>query len=259
MGGRRSEVAGPNAERKGSSTISSAGLPGFLDCAEWIDRIAARYASGEYTAEAAHARTQYVELTGRTLAEHGDDASLEQSLRSFLEWYVLERPLRGGATPIIRYARDQPVGDVDRLVLQRLATTHRSLFEITSMRRKSVLLYDVVLGGTWRVRERRAPSMPGAAIGDLLEARLIALEEGMAFLGNLAFFPREARDEIVALCENARDGNPAPEFEDASLSVDSDATEQAVGRTEILWDLARRRARSERYKHLRPNRFYQAS
>jgi hypothetical protein len=245
---------------RGSSAIARAAMPGFLDCAEWIDRIAAPYAAGEYAAEAAHARTQYVELTGRALAEHNDDASLEQSLRSFLEWYVLERPLRGGATPIIRYAREQPVSGVDRMVLQRLATTHRSLFELISTRRGSVLLRDVVLGGMWRVRERRAPSLPGATIGDLFEARLIALEEGMAFLGNLAFFPREARDEIVTLCENAREMSSADEDSVREL-IDPDqvSTGPSPSRTEILWDLARRRARSERYKHLRPNRFYQAS
>ena len=166
----------------------------MIDLRAWVDRVASVYAAGDWADEARRARQEFRELTGRLLEEEEGSDALERALHAFLEWYVLERSLAGGPTPLLRYGRErrEEVGEEGRAALAALASAHRSLFELIALDGERVELRDVLLGGAWEVHERRA--MPGASVGDLFEARLVPLAGGMAFFGTHTFHPREARD-----------------------------------------------------------------
>src|SRR4051812_49836245 len=64
-----------------------------------LDRLAERYSEREHKLEAMRAREEYFDRAGKVF---DDDAELfEGRMASFLEWYVLDRPLAGaGLTPV---------------------------------------------------------------------------------------------------------------------------------------------------------------
>ncbi|MEK6607309.1 MAG: hypothetical protein AABZ30_06565 [Myxococcota bacterium] len=208
----------------------------MIDLRAWVDRVASVYAAGDWADEARRARQEFRELTGRLLEEEEGSDALERALHAFLEWYVLERSLAGGPTPLLRYAheRREEVGEEGRAALAALASAHRSLFELIALDGERVELRDVLLGGAWEVHERRA--MPGASVGDLFEARLVPLAGGMAFFGTHTFHPREAREAILAHC--------------------TAAIYQGKRRGDVLWELERKRVKSLRYRHLPSPRIY---
>ena len=65
-----------------------------------LDRLAERYSEREHKLEAMRAREEYFDRAGKVF---DDDTELfEGRMASFLEWYVLERPLAGiGLTPVV--------------------------------------------------------------------------------------------------------------------------------------------------------------
>lgn len=200
---------------------------------ECIDEVAAVYAKGVYASEVMAARKEYVTIMGRLIDEDSAPELLESHLVDFLHWYVLDRPI-GGSPPIVRFLREAVIADPMREILTSLAAAHRSLFEIRKINGTRVGLRDVLLGGAWDVDLDH--TILGACVGDLCDARLAPLENGMRFVGAVTFFPRAARQTILGICEAARQaGQP---------------------RLEVLADLARRRVRSERYRHLPIERSY---
>src|SRR6266850_5406689 len=97
-----------------------------------VERLAARYAAGENEEEAIGARKDYFERGGKVF---DDDAELfESRMASFLEWYVLERPFRGGPTPVLRaLEEDTALAADERRLLAHLATSHRSVFDLVAI------------------------------------------------------------------------------------------------------------------------------
>jgi len=202
---------------------------------EVIDRVAERYAAGPYQDEAVRARTQYRDLTGRVLADGAEGDSLERELQTFLEWYVIERPLHG-QVPVMRFlaadARDLSPGE--RTVLRGLALSHRSVFEIGALREGEVHLSDLVLGGLWRVHERR--ELVGIRRGDVIEARLVPCEGKMLFSESFLVHPPAARHAIASLIERLRGRN--------------------LGHDAILVELGRRWLRAQHYRNVALERLY---
>ena len=73
-----------------------------------LDRLAERYSEREHKLEAMRAREEYFDRAGKVF---DDDAELfEGRMASFLEWYVLERPLAGDRRAAGR-VRDRRSGD----------------------------------------------------------------------------------------------------------------------------------------------------
>ena len=94
-------------------------------------------------------------------------------MASFLEWYVLERPLAGiGLTPVACAIEEGAALPADeRRALAALATSHRSVFELFETTDEMLDIEDLIGGARFAVRERRKPL--GMAAGDLFEARLV--------------------------------------------------------------------------------------
>src|SRR6185369_14190921 len=120
-----------------------------------VDRLAERYSEGEHKLEAMRAREEYFDRAGKV---YDDDAELfESRMASFLEWYVLERPFRGGPAPAVHaLASPEPARSPDeRREIAQLASSHRSLFELTAVAEHELSVEDVIGGARFVVSERR--------------------------------------------------------------------------------------------------------
>jgi len=200
-----------------------------------LDRLAERYSEGEHKLEAMRAREEYFERAGKVF---DDDAELfEGRMASFLEWYVLERPMAATGVPPIARAiasgEDAQQG-AERRVLASLATTHRSLFELHGVADHLLDIEDMVGGARFAVRERRNPL--GMTAGDVFEARLCWDGEAVVFSRTFLFHPPDAREVVIDWVERA--------------------VGQGVARDEILFHLSRQHVRWHRLGHVGAAKVY---
>ncbi len=198
-----------------------------------IDRLASDYAQEQWRAEIAAAREDYFTRAGKVMED--DQELFEARVASFLEWYVVERPLAGGPPPIMRAleaaVREPPE---TRLALAHLATSSHSLFDVVAVSEHSVELEDVLGGARYLVVERR--STAGFHQGDIAEARVIWDGLQVVFGKTFLFHPRDARDEALAAIEAA-----------AAKGTD---------REEIMFQLSRLHVRWHRHGHVGAARVY---
>lgn len=216
-----------------TEAVGEGAAPGLIHAL--IDRLAAEYAQEPHRAEVAAAREDYFNHAGKVFE---DDAELfEGRLASFLEWYVIERPLAGGSAPVIRALERWQTGGGDpstRTALAHLATSHRSLFDLTTVTGKQVELEDLLHGGRFSVTERR--STAGFEAGDIVEARLVWDGERLVFGKTFLYHPRDARQEVLAV-------------------VDADLAKGTLP-DEILFHLSRLHVRWHRAGHVAAGRVY---
>jgi hypothetical protein len=198
-----------------------------------LDRLAERYSAGEHKIEAMRAREEYFEHTGKVF---DDDAELfEGRMASFLEWYVLERPFRGGPPPVVRWLdEDRTLSDEVRRVLALLAASHRSLFVLEGIADRVLDVEDLLGGARFAVVERR--TTVGFEAGDLFEARVISDGEAAMFGKTFIFHPPDARVAALAWVESALD--------------------RGVERQEIMFHLSRNHIRWHRYGHIGAAKIY---
>jgi hypothetical protein len=211
-----------------------------------LDRLAERFGEREHKIEAMRAREEYFDRAGKVF---DDDAELfEGRMASFLEWYVIERPLAAaGVPPVVRAIEESaprisgapppdPRPPDERRALAALAASHRSLFELGHAADGDRLLEveDVIAGGRFSVQERR--STVGIAPGDLFEARLIWDGDAVVFGRTFLFHPPDARDAVLDYVERA--------------------VAAGTGRDDILFLLSRQYVRWHRLGHLGAAKVY---
>jgi hypothetical protein len=200
-----------------------------------IDRLAAEYAEEPYRTEIAEAREDYFNHAGKVFED--DRELFEGRMASFVEWYVLERPLQGGPPPVLR-ALERANGNgedgVTRRALAALATSHRSVFDLAVVAGDTVELEDLLGGARFKVVERR--STIGFEAGDLVEARLCWEGQRIVFTKTFLFHPKDARDAALA-------------------SVDA-ALAKGTPRDEIIFALSRMHIRWHRHNHVNAARVY---
>ena len=201
-----------------------------------IDELAADFAEGEFAPEIASAREEYFTKSGRVFE---DDAEVhELRTLAFLEWYVIERPILGGVSPVLRALRRTLSGkviDPSRLdALARLAASHRSLFDIADVDDESIELEDILAGGRFKVVERR--STIGFEVGSIVEARLAWDGSRVVFTKTFLFHPKDARAPILDLV-------------DESLS-------HGQTHNEVMFQLAQLYLRWHRHGHVNAARIY---
>jgi hypothetical protein len=216
-----------------NATAETGAGPGALHTL--IDRLAAEFSEDPYRPEISRAREDYFVRSGKVFE---DDAEVyERRAASFLEWYVIERPLDGGPPPVVRAlarALEDPRGQRDRRPLAWLAASHRSLFDLAAVNEDTVELEDLLGGARFLVHERR--STVGFEVGDLVEARVCWEGHKVVFGKTFLFHPRDARQEAVAAAE-------------AALT-------RGESRDEVLFHLARLHVRWHRQGHVSAARVY---
>jgi len=192
----------------------------------------------EHTADADRvvaARREYEERRGRVFQE---EELWEKWSAAFVEWYVVERVVDGGALPpaaaSLRRARDE--GDAERArAIRAWLTSHRSLFEIQLVTPSRVELLDLLGGALISVPDPQA--LIGATVGDVVELRVVGHVGVVHFGRTFVFHPRGARDAILA---------------HARRILGSGADRRAV-----LDHVASLRVNVERYRHMSPAKVYE--
>jgi hypothetical protein len=226
-------VARDEADR-GAAQASGGAVSGVdLSVHGLIDRLVERFSAGEHKLTAMRAREEYFERAGKVF---DDDAELfDGRMASFLEWYVLERPLADGAAPVAHALRDAGGwSPAERRGLAQLAASHRTLFELYAVADRVLDVEDVVGGARFQVVERRKTI--GFSPGDLFEARVVWDGEAPVFGRTFLFHPPDAREVVLASVEGA--------------------VERGVARAEILFQLSRHHIRWHRLGHTGAAKIY---
>jgi hypothetical protein len=174
--------------------------PGLIHTA--LDELAAIYTAPGYHAEIAAAREEYFTRSGKVFE---DDAEVHEARTlSFLEWYVIERPLAAGRPPIVDALEKSPAAALDTGKAQAmacLASSHRSLFDIAHVDGNTIELEDILGGARFHVVERRGTI--GFEVGAIVEARVVWDGERTVFAKTFLFHPRDARSEVLDLVDSA--------------------------------------------------------
>lgn len=214
-----------------TAPAAAAGDPGLVH--SLLDRLATEWGADAHRDEIASAREDFFNRAGKVFEE---DAELfEARLAAFLEWYLIERPFRGGPPPVLQTlaaAHDEPVRN--RLALAHIAASHRSLFDLAAVEGHAVTIEDVLGGARFVVTERR--STVGFNVGDIVEARLVWDGREVVFAKTFLFHPREARDDILDVV-------------DAALG-------KGTPRDEIMFHLSRLHVRWHHQGHVNASRIY---
>jgi hypothetical protein len=203
-----------------------------------LDRLAQRFGEGEHKLEAMRAREEYFDRAGKVF---DDDAELfEGRVASFLEWYLLERPMaNAGVPPVVKELEDSAKpGSArppeERVALASLATSHRGLFQLTRVEDKELEIEDVIGGASFHVIERRTTI--GISPGDVFEARLIWDGAAVVFGRTFLFHPPDARETL--------------------LKWVGGAVSAGTARDEILFHLSRQYVRWHRLGHVGAAKVY---
>lgn len=203
-----------------------------------LDKIVAFASQGPLGEELKRARGEFVARTGDMFES---DPSFERRVSSFLEWYVLDRPVAEAQnkTPARLYidsvAADMTTPELTQL--RYLTKTTLSLFEFRRAKADSLLVHDLVADTKLEIFERRKPA--GLESGDLLEARLVPHHDTLMFSGTFGFHPREVRKAILKAAKALRKDRP----DDAR-------------RIDFVHRVAYFSNRCERYRHVDPREIF---
>src|SRR3569623_3596522 len=115
-------------------------------------------------------------------------------MAAVLAWHIIERPFRDGPPPAIRVAGGTGGAFTpdERSVAVRLATSHRSLFEVLTGSGNQVEVDDLLGGARFQVTERR--STAGFEPGALFEGRLVWDGETVVFSKTILVHPSDAHE-----------------------------------------------------------------
>jgi hypothetical protein len=181
-------------------------------------------------------REEWAALAGKVF---DDDSLYEERTTAFLEWFSLERKGPDGRIPGERFLAEERLDDLQGRWVDALLNSHRSLFEVKSMKTGLLVLDDLLGGGAFQVTERR--KLPGVAEGEIFEARLVpnvVSPPELNFTRSFQFHPREAAAEVRRHAERAK--------------------KAAAPRTDVLFRLARLRLKALRYGHVAAEKIYAA-
>lgn len=176
-----------------------------------MEQISAVYLEEPQAEEAAIAREEYLTLTGRV---HEGDASFDDRMAQFMEWFLLDRPTEPGAlTPCEAWARShrESLTPEQRRDLLALCCSHRSLFVLAgSDGPLHFVLDDLLYGSRWSVTDPEG--LPGLGPMDVFEARLIGLGQEVHFTAAFCYHPRDVAQRIRRHVERlATRTRPGPE------------------------------------------------
>jgi hypothetical protein len=198
-----------------------------------LDQLASEFGGAPFREQIAAAREEYFARAGKVFED--DAEAYEARMVAFLEWYVIERPLPEGRPPVLIALERTPANAADRrIALARIATSHRSLFDIAEVKGNRVELEDVLGGARFSVVERR--STIGFEVGAIVEARVVWDGADPLFAKTFLFHPRDARTEVLNLVD--------------------DSLMAGASRDDIIGKLSQLYLRWHRHGHLNAGRIY---
>jgi hypothetical protein len=181
------------------------------------------------------ARAEFFRLTGEVFE---DDRTFEMRMASFLDYYVFDHRSAHTQRTVaedLQAAKlkvDAPQADA----LEAFTRTLHGLFEVRKLGPGFVRLRELFTGVDHEVIERRA--LAGLQKGDILEARLIPLGNGLVFSPAFCFHPREAVKAIKREVKRRKKKEP-------------DRSPQ-----ELVWEAAKRAMKVDRYRQIAVEKIY---
>ncbi|HPQ67736.1 MAG TPA: hypothetical protein PKW95_01325 [bacterium] len=193
----------------------------------------------EYADEAFHtellaARVEYFAGLGRVSE---NEASFEAHLDRFLDWFLFERVLpQSGLTPMQSFLRmrSEKLPPEECEVYEGFGKNIHSLFLVKKIDKHGVHVRDLLTKAKYYVSDE-LPSV--FTKGQVFEARLLPYREGWRFSKGYIFHPLSVAKQIVKRVK--------------SLTVDDEE-----GYRSLIRDLAIRRLKADRYKHIDAMEFY---
>jgi hypothetical protein len=154
-----------------------------------------------HTDDLVKGKEEYFAQTGGEV--HEDDRCYEQRMQAFFNWFLFDRKLPDGATPVERYLREKgaELPGKEKDILLGCTQSRLALYEykgtrgiFSRPREGQVRVRDPATGEDFDVTERR--QMHGLEIGDLFEARLVPVGRTFHFSTSFTYHPREMAREM---------------------------------------------------------------
>jgi hypothetical protein len=139
----------------------------------------------------------------------------ELRMKMFIEWYLLDRVGPAGMTPIESFivTRGGDFSPRERVQLEQLTATLRSVFRITRTKGASLAFEDLALGGVWEV-ESTTPTA-GLERDDIIQTRIIDFNDKLIICYGTVLHPKEAREAVISIIARAKaEGMPNRELVD---------------------------------------------
>lgn len=194
-----------------------------------LEALIAFASTDRFKEELLKAKAEYFASTGEVFE---DDRSFEMRMASFLDFYVLDRPLPAhGKTPAQVFLEEADGAPESDLLLRRgLVESRHSLWEVRKIAKELVRLRDCFTAKDTDVFERRQPA--GLKKGDLIEARLIPVDGRFLFSPAFCFHPSEAKKGIVKELKRLKKEQPG------------------FCQRDFIWSVAKMRLKWERYRNI---------
>lgn len=198
----------------------------------YLDELQA-YADRAHHSELLAARVEYFAGLGRM---NEDDELFEAHLDRYLDWFLFERVIQQTGRSILETFLESPDLALDKKeVFQGFLKNVHSLFVVRRPEKDGVQLRDMIS----QEKYFALVEIPGAFTkGQPFEARLLPLGEEWYFSKGYIFHPLTALKAI----------------EKRIKKID---VEDAMAHRALIRDLAIRRLKADRYKHINPEQFYQ--
>ena len=200
-----------------------------------LDSLFALASQPERQSDVLAAKADYFRLTGEVFE---DDRTFEMRMACFLDYYVFDhRPAGAGQTAAeMFHAAKLKSGAPEAALVEAFTRTVHGLFEVRKLGPGYVRLRELFSGVDRDVTERR--TLAGLQKGDVLEARLIPLQDGLVFSPAFCFHPREAVKAIKREVKRRKKKQPERSPK------------------ELLWEAAKRAMKVDRYRQIAVDKIY---
>lgn len=161
---------------------------------EYFDKLIHKMTDEPFRGELKTARLEYTKAAGEVFE---DDKSFDIRMNSFLEWYILDRPMETKhKTPIQIYLSEysESMNGEEREFLNGLAGNLHSIFEVKRHERESIKVEDIFTSEKYLVTENNGHQ--GFRSGDILEARLFPFK-GSYFFTNAFCFHLQGASKFI--------------------------------------------------------------
>ena len=187
-------------------------------------------------------KEEYFAQTGGEV--HEDDRCYEQRMQAFFNWFLFDRKLEDGSTPVELYLRERgaELPGKDKDILLGCTQSRLSIYEyrgtrgiFSRPRAGQVRVRDATTNEDFDVTERR--QMHGLDIGDLFEARLVPIDRTWHFSTSFTYHPREV-------------------FADIRREIKRRKKAGTVDARALCWELERMALQQERFRNVSINAIY---
>jgi len=206
----------------------------YRDISKYIERLIEFSTKGAFLKEMEKAKNEFFHPDAHVFE---DDRVFERRMALFFDWYVFDRKLKDGKTPLTLYIDEHAskMSPEDNAAFQGFLKYNHSLFEVLSNTKKIIIVKDLFTKKRHSIHEEENPLFFQKRL--LLEARIIPLKDKEYFSGAFCFHPPEVKKLLSKELKKLR-----------------------KSKIKDTWPLLRKffliAIRWERYRHVDPYRIY---